>query len=121
MQAKAAIADDVNQRLLRLNGWLRWSERISGMRKRAGGSIRAFEFFDDLLLELRRFLNPIFALQCPQIPQTFVAFKSTISISSLIRVGVRKTSRLSFSICRLWNLNSQPKNGISPREGLFVR
>ena len=47
------------------------------------------------------------------------AFNSAMSASSLTRVGVRNTSRLSFSVARLWNLNSQPRYGISPKSGIF--
>ena len=56
----------LDQRLLRSHGWLERSGWIYCIRKGAGCSILAFEFFQDILLELRGFLNPIFALQRPQ-------------------------------------------------------
>ena len=56
----------LDQRLLRLHGWLERNGWIYCIRKRAGSSILAFEFFQDILLEPRGFFNPIFALKCPQ-------------------------------------------------------
>ena len=47
----------------------------------------------------------------------FRAFNSTMSTSSLTKVGVRNTRRFSLSVCRLWNRKSQPMNGISPSKG----
>ena len=52
--------------LLRSHGWLERSGWIYGIRKGAESSILAFEFFQDILLEFRGFLNPAFALQRPQ-------------------------------------------------------
>ncbi len=60
------IADALDQRLLRRHGWLERNGWIYCIGKRAGISILAFEFFQDILLEPRGFFNPIFALKCPQ-------------------------------------------------------
>lgn len=65
-RAKAATSGSIDQRLLRPHGWLERSRWISCIRKGVGSSIRAFEFFQDILLEPRGFLNTTFALQCPQ-------------------------------------------------------
>jgi hypothetical protein len=44
-RVKAAMADAIDQRLLRPHGWLERSGWIYCIRKGAGSSIRAFEFF----------------------------------------------------------------------------
>ena len=62
-RAKTAKAHVIDQRLLRSHGWLERSGWIYRIRKRAGSSIRAFEFFYDFLLELRGFLNMAIALK----------------------------------------------------------
>ena len=56
----------IEQRLLRAHGWLERSGWIYDIWKGAGCSILAFEFFYDILLQLRGFLNSIFALQRSQ-------------------------------------------------------
>ena len=56
----------IEQRLLRSREWLERSGWICDIWKGAGCSILAFEFFYDILLELRGFLNSIFALQRSQ-------------------------------------------------------
>ena len=44
-EPKTAIAGAIDQRLLRLHGWLKRSGLIYWIRKGAGSSILAFEFF----------------------------------------------------------------------------
>jgi hypothetical protein len=65
-RAKPAIGDAFDRRLLRSRGRLKRCGWIC-IWERAESSIRAFEFFQDFLLEPRGFFNPSFALHGPQV------------------------------------------------------